>query len=227
MRFRKKSVILFQSKQIEEVKKTEHNLDCRGTGRCEPDFKQCGIFGSAHEKCHRDTDEKRAENALKHDKKCFSVSVKVSDKAKEEAGQQCVDCVSLQIICGLKDDFRVSGKYRGQEIPVKKCKICHDKSCQEGSCDSAQQGFSCALRFSCSDILGYKGRHGLGVGGGDKHDKSTELFSDTYSGRVYHAHRVHDSHDDQEGNADQKILQRNGASEFDDISDITPLKTDV
>ena len=64
----------------------------------------------AHQKGHRNTDTKRADDPLYHDKPRHANTVEKTGKAKQEARQQAVDRIRFQIFSRSRDHFCIVGK---------------------------------------------------------------------------------------------------------------------
>lgn len=76
---------------------------------------------------------------------------------------------------------------------MEECEIAHDNAKAKGSKHSVIQAFYCPFRLSGAYVLCDISGHGLRVGGGHKHDKTTQLFCNAYPGRRDHTKLVDDS----------------------------------
>ena len=112
-------------------------------------------------------------------------------------------------------------------VSMEKGEIAEAESRQYGGCDAAEQRLFGSRYFSGTDVLGNKGGHGLHVGGRDQHDEDTELFSYAHAGGGDDAHVVYDGDDHEERDADQEILESDGTTEFQDLSDDREVKADI
>ena len=156
----------------------------------------------AHKVGHRDADAEGPGNPLKHDKGSMAAPVKVPDKTEEEGYQQGVDGVCSEIVCGGQDDFPVFGKKTCKQIPVKEREIGQNQAAAKGYRHAVDHSPFGPVHLSGSEVLGYKGGHGLAEGGGHHQDEGTQLFGHPHSGGSDDAQAVDDGKDDQEGYAD-------------------------
>lgn len=70
-------------------------------------------------------DTEGSDDALGHDKERRPHPVVEADEAEEEAGEQAVDGISLEIICCLCDDRSVAREDTAQKISMEESKVSH------------------------------------------------------------------------------------------------------
>lgn len=102
-----------------KIEKAQNDLEHRGTRNSQPDKKEPPGH-PAHEIRDRNSDQKSRGNTLEHDKPGSPEPVVKPDKAEQEAGQQAVDTVSLQIIKAGGDDIKIRGEGPTEQVSVEK-----------------------------------------------------------------------------------------------------------
>lgn len=181
----------------------------------------------AHEERRRQPNADSPRKALEHDKHRVSMAVEAADKAEQEAGQQAVDGIGLQVFPGSGNDRRILGKKARQQVPVEKRRPAHQHSRRHRGSNTAPQGFSRPVPPVRAHILGHEGGHGLHVGGGHQHDEGAQLLRHAHAGGGDGAHGVGDGDDGQEGEVHQQILEGHWTAQPQDLAGHSPVKAKV
>ena len=182
---------------------------------------------AAHQKRDGDPDEKGPDDPLDHDKAGQAEAVEISDKAEQEAGQQTVNRVSLQIIGARGNDCGVLGEDPREQIAAPEGDSKHDHRQTCGDCDGITQGLFRPVVFPGSDILRDEGSHCLHEGGGDQHDEAADALRDADARGGDQPQIVDDGQQHQEGDPDQQVLEGDGQAQRGHRPDHGALEAEV
>ena len=169
----------FFDSAVEE--KAGQDLDNRRTGDPQPDIKQSAGC-PAHPPCHWNSNQEGSCDPLNHNKFRFSKSVEEADEAEQEAGQEAVNSICLQIIITCCDYVIVACKNAAQQLTMEKGKVEHDQTECSGDQNCNLQPLFRTFVSSCTVILSDISTHSLHKSRRNQHDEAANLFSDANSG---------------------------------------------
>ena len=136
-----------------------------------------------------------------------------------DAREDAVEDVALQVCLACHDDGCIVGEERDDVVGGV---LCEDGDCDteaDGHRECIAQGLLCAAEFARADVLRAERRDSRQHGRRREEQEADDFFHDADGRRVREAAHIRDDRDDEEGNLDEAVLQRDRHADTQDVTE--------